>query len=128
MAKQRRRPPREPAKPDKRSERKKPTPASKRSSKRAQVAKRAEPTTPEILARALVAAWRRGDAPALDVAMHLDGRARIALYRAVNKLVRSPAVRRDLTESEIAQLVVRAIELKLFVTGGEGKLSAFADE
>lgn len=60
--------------------------------------------------------------------MHLDGRARIALYRAVNKLVRSPAVRRDLTESEIAALVVRAIELKLFVTGGEGKLSAFADE
>jgi hypothetical protein len=52
----------------------------------------------------------------------------VALYRAVNRLVRSPRVRRDLTESEIAQLVVRAIELRLLVAGGEGKLSAFADD
>src|SRR5215813_3147818 len=118
MAKQRKRPSREPAKPRAKPERK----------KRPVAAKRAVATTPEILARALVGAWRRGDAPALDVAAHLDVRARVALSRAVNRLVRSPAVRRDLTESEIAQLVVRAIELKLFVAGGEGRLSAFVDD
>jgi len=112
MAKQRKRRTREPAKPAKRK-----TPP-----------RRAIERTPETLARALVGAWCRGDAPALDVAKHLDARSRVALYRAVNRLVRSPRVRRDLTESEIAQLVVRAIELRLLVLGGEGRLSAFADD
>src|SRR5262245_10402203 len=94
-------------------------------------AKRAKPKPravgAEALAKEVVAAWRRGETPSLDPlvaeAKRMSPRARQALYRAVNRLVRARSRRND---SELAALVVRAIELETLVEVAAGDGSALA--
>jgi len=115
--------------------------AKRRSSRKKSTAgkpRRAKPkpkpraTAAEALAREIVAAWRRGEsadlddglASLVDTAKQLPARSRQALYRAVNRIVR--ARQRRMAESEIAALVVRAIELETFVEVAAGDGSALA--